>query len=464
LAGDALLALVLAGFGVAVTSRAGTWPATARIPDLPGYLLVAGAALPLAVRRLWPVATLALTTAAVTGYLLGGYPYGPIILALLVAVYTVAARLPARPATVAGAAVLGALLLHALVRAVGPVGTAAWTGLVPASAWVVVPFAVGRVVRVGRESRARTRAEEIERHGYEERLRVAREVHDIVGHGLAAIHLQAEIALHVLPKRPAQAETALAAISRTSKEALDELRATLAVVRDVAGALDRGLALGPDQQGGVGRGLALGPDQQGGVGRGLALGPDQQGGVGRGLALGPDQQGGDLRGLALGPDQQDGGFRGLALGPDQQGGGCPPPPGLGRLDELVARMSGTGVPVTVLVEGTARALPPGVDLAAYRIVQEALTNVLRHADSATATVRLAYAAAGLTVEVTDDGRGGTDSGAGRSAGGSGLAGMRERVRGLGGMFEAGPRVGGGFRVFARLPTPPASTANGAGVA
>jgi signal transduction histidine kinase len=436
LAGDALLALVLAGFGVAVTSRAGTWPATARIPDLPGYLLVAGAALPLAVRRLWPVATLALTTAAVTGYLLGGYPYGPIILALLVAVYTVAARLPARPATVAGAAVLGALLLHALVRAVGPVGTAAWTGLVPASAWVVVPFAVGRVVRVGRESRARTRAEEIERHGYEERLRVAREVHDIVGHGLAAIHLQAEIALHVLPKRPAQAETALAAISRTSKEALDELRATLAVVRDVAGALDRG----------------------------LALGPDQQGGVGRGLALGPDQQGGDLRGLALGPDQQDGGFRGLALGPDQQGGGCPPPPGLGRLDELVARMSGTGVPVTVLVEGTARALPPGVDLAAYRIVQEALTNVLRHADSATATVRLAYAAAGLTVEVTDDGRGGTDSGAGRSAGGSGLAGMRERVRGLGGMFEAGPRVGGGFRVFARLPTPPASTANGAGVA
>jgi signal transduction histidine kinase len=326
--------------------------------------LIVGAALPLAVRRVWPLVTLTLTSADITGYLVAGYPYGPIFFALLVAVYTVASRLPTRPATVACALALGGLLVHTVVQATGPAGLGAWVGLVPGSAWVVVPFAVGRTVRVGRDSAKRTRAEEVERHGYQERLRVAQEVHDVVGHGLAAIHLQAEIALHLLPKQPAQAETALAAISRTSKQALDELRATLAVVR-------------------------------------------------------------------------------------QGGAGAPgaPAPGLARLDDLVARMSGTGVPVTVTVDGPPRDLPPVVDLAAYRVVQEALTNVLRHADSATASVRLGYAPTELTVEVTDTGRGP----GGRTTGGSGIAGMRERVGALGGVFEAGPRVGGGFRVFARLP-------------
>jgi len=235
---------------------------------------------------------------------------------------------------------------------------------VPVAAWVIVPFSVGFTLRLRHETAARARAEMIRQSVDDERFRVAQEVHDIVGHGLAAIHLQAEIALHVLPKQPAQAETALAAISRTSKEALDELRATLDVVRQGDGAV---------------------------------------------------------------PD--------------------PPAPGLARLDDLVARMSGTGVPVTVTVEGPPRDLPPGVDLAAYRIVQEALTNVLRHAESATATVRLAYAPAEVTVEVTDTGRGPN----GAMAGGSGIAGMRERVGALGGVFEAGPRVGGGFRVYARLP-------------
>jgi signal transduction histidine kinase len=97
--------------------------------------------------------------------------------------------------------------------------------------WVVVPFAIGRAVRVGRVAAARSRAQAVQRHTYEERLRIAREVHDVVGHGLAAINMQAEIALHVLSKRPEQAETALVAISKTSKQALDELRLTLAVLR-----------------------------------------------------------------------------------------------------------------------------------------------------------------------------------------------------------------------------------------
>jgi signal transduction histidine kinase len=361
---DAAVTLVIAWVGVALSARAGAWQSSVRALDPLGYALILGAALPLAVRRVWPLVTLALTTAAISLYLVVGYPYGPIFLAMFIAVLNVALRLPARPATIACAVALVVLQLHIPILAAGRVGAGAWAGLVPGSAWVVVPFAIGRVVRLGREAAARTRAEEVERHGYEERLRVAQEVHDIVGHGLAAIHLQAEIALHVLAKQPAQAETALAAISRTSKEALDELRATLDVVRQRNGAV---------------------------------------------------------------PD--------------------PPGPGLARLDDLVARMSGTGVPVTVTVEGSPRELPPGVDLAAYRIVQEALTNVLRHAVSATAAVRLGYAPSEVTVEVTDTGRG-TPTG---SDGGSGIAGMRERVGALGGVFEAGPRVGGGFRVYARLP-------------
>ncbi|OLE24808.1 MAG: hypothetical protein AUG44_17950 [Actinobacteria bacterium 13_1_20CM_3_71_11] len=361
---DAAVTLVVAGVGVAASARAGVWQSSARVVDPLAYALILGAALPLAVRRVWPLVTLALTTAATSLYLIVGYPYGPIFLALFVAVLTVALRLPARLATIACALALVGLQLHIPVLAAGRVGAGAWAGLVPGSGWVVVPFAIGRAVRLGREAAARTRAEEVERHGYEERLRVAQEVHDIVGHGLAAIHLQAEIALHVLARQPAQAETALAAISSTSKEALDELRATLDVVRQRNGAV---------------------------------------------------------------PD--------------------PPGPGLARLDDLVARMSGTGVPVTVAVEGAPRELPSGVDLAAYRIVQEALTNVLRHAESPTATVRLGYTPAEVTVEVTDTGRGT----AGAMDGGSGIAGMRERVGALGGVFEAGPRVGGGFRVYARLP-------------
>jgi signal transduction histidine kinase len=227
-------------------------------------------------------------------------------------------------------------------------------------AWVIVPLALGLGVRVGRESVARERAEELRRHAYEERLRIAQEVHDVVGHGLAAINMQAEIALHVLPKRPEHAQTALQAISRTSKEALDELRATLTVLR----------------------------------------------------------RDGDVR------------------------------LGLARLDEIVARLEGAGVPVTVTVRGARRSLPDDVDLAGYRIVQEALTNVLRHAGAAPATVQVEYRPDTVTIEVIDTGGAPAEP----NTDGHGLAGMRERVAALGGQFEAGPRADRGFRVYACLPT------------
>jgi signal transduction histidine kinase len=370
LVGDGVLALVLAGFGLATSVGPWTWQGTAHHIDALGVALIVGAALPLAVRRAWPLATLLLTVNATSAYLILGYPYGLILLSLVVAVYTAAAHVPARRATLGGVVALTALLAHVLVLAFGPAGTRALTGLLPGSAWVVLPFAVGRVVRVGRDSSARARAEEIQRHSYEERLRVAQEVHDVVGHGLAAIHMQAEIALHVLPKRPEQAETALAAISRTSKVALDELRATLAVVRRE----------------------------------------------------------------------------------DDTTAPRTPGPGLARLDDLVTRMSGTGVAVTVTITGTRRDLPAAVDLAAYRIVQEALTNVLRHANTTTAAVLIRYEPQELIVEVTDNARGRSS---GSANGGLGIPGMAARVAALGGAFEAGPRAGSGFRVCARLPVPEA---------
>ncbi len=359
LAWDTVLALVVLVIGLFGTRGAANFQHRDPV-DWLAYLLVVIAALALVPRRIWPLATLAVTAAATSAYLILGYPYGPIQISLVIAVFTVAHRLPLRWSAVATGLATVALVAHGYVGDSG----ADPIGVLPFSAWTVVPFAVGVVVRVTVEANARSRAEQVREYAYEERLRVAQEVHDVVGHGLAAINMQAEIALHLFPKRPEQAGEALSAISRTSKEALDELRATLAVVRRS-----------------------------------------------------------DPSGVRA------------------------PTPGLARLKDLVDRMAGTGVPVAVEVTGTPRDLPAAVDLAAYRLVQESLTNVLRHAGAATATVRVCHEPDGLTVTVTDTGRGQTVP----KHDGHGLLGMRERVTALGGTFEAGPAPTGGFRVRGSFP-------------
>ncbi|MFC0530191.1 sensor histidine kinase [Phytohabitans kaempferiae] len=354
---DCLLAGVLLLIGVGGTGPAGE--GQGRTVTTFTYVLVVLVALSLVVRRWWPLVTLAVAATGTSTYLVLGYPYGPILLAFLVAVYTTARHLPLRPAAIASAAALVVLLAHTVVDG-NPLG------VVPGAAWVVVPFALGVTVRLSREAAARARDDLARQYADEERLRVAQEVHDVVGHGLSAINMQAEIALHLLTKRPEQAEAALTAISRTSREALDELRVTLALVRRTK------------------------------------------------------------------EDETRSATAGLA-----------------RLDDLVARMSETGVPVKVEITGERRDLPAAVDLAAYRVVQESLTNVLRHAGAATATVRLGYLPREVSVEVVDTGRGAVTE----PGGGHGLVGMRERVAALGGAFTAGPAEGGGFRVHARLPLP-----------
>jgi signal transduction histidine kinase len=317
--------------------------------------LAVTAAVSLVVRRRWPLVTLGVATVATSIYLVLGYPYGPIQFTVLVATYSVARHRPTRTAAIAAVAAFIVLAVDVVLR----IGLgASLIAIVPGSAWIVVPFALGVTMRFYGENRVRQR----NRRADDERLRVAREVHDIVGHGLSAIQMQADIALHVMPKQPEHAAAALAAISRTSREALDELRVTLALARDD-------------------------------------------------------------------PEARE------------------PLPGLARLDALAARTGDSGLPVRIHTIGSPRLLPGPVDLAAYRVVQESLTNALRHAGPAVATVHVGYHPDAVSVVVLDTGRGG------EVGPGHGIEGMRRRVAALGGTFQAGPAEGGGFRVSARIPAP-----------
>jgi signal transduction histidine kinase len=304
-------------------------------------------------------------------YLAAGYPVGPFFLAPAIAMYSLAARWPTGSSLAAFAMSFVALIAGHLPEYLDAgrgellpqiVDRAPW-----AAGWLGLPLAIGTLVRLGREGATHDREEEARRRVYEERLRVARDVHDIVGHGLAVINMQAGVALHVLGKRPDQAQVALEAIKTTSKDALDELRATLAVFRQ----------------------------------------------------------------------------------PDEAGAPRRPTAGLDQLKALTVEMEDAGLPVDLVVTGQQARLPGAVDLAAYRIVQESLTNVLRHAGPTTAEVRITYELDVLDLEITDGGHGSPRA---DGHGGHGIAGMQERAAAVGGTLEAGPRDGGGFRVHARLPS------------
>lgn len=229
-----------------------------------------------------------------------------------------------------------------------------------------------REVEQRAEEAERTRDETARRRAVEERLRIARELHDSLTHSISVIQVQAGVAVHLARKRGEDVPPALLAIQEAVADAARELRATLSVLRS------------------------------------------------------QDQYGSQDH---YGSEECDGS-------------------GLGQLDGLVARARSAGLPVTVTVTGAQQLLPPDVDQAAYRIVQEALTNVSRHAGPACARVHLHYAQDALTVQVSDDGKGGSALPAGP---GLGLIGMRERVSALGGRLQAGPGEGGGFQVRAELP-------------
>jgi signal transduction histidine kinase len=351
-------------------------------------LLVAAACLVLAWRRRWPVAVLAISIAAVTAYTLLGYVNGAALIAPVIALYAVATRLSALRAVAAGLVTVGVLMAASAAR--NPFGYISAGGyyLIPLMGVAVVFGGIAVVNRRAYAASIRDRAEQDARRRLdEERLRIARELHDVVAHTMATINVQAGVAVHVLPTRPEVAADALQAIKTASKEGLRELRAILDVLRQA--------------------------------------------------------------------DDAD---------PVQ------PAPGLAQLDALIDGARRAGLQTTLTVTGEPFPLPAAVDLAAYRIVQESLTNVIRHAGPATAAVVLSYRPDELGIDVTDTGRGPADSppstasatstpsasavsAASTAIGttGHGLAGMRERAATVGGTVLTGPGPGGGYHVTARLP-------------
>ncbi|MEV4505918.1 sensor histidine kinase [Streptomyces klenkii] len=378
LAADTLLALFAYGV-VVIGSYAGRGHASPA-PG-PGFLLLSALACgALVARRSFPRTVLGVTSALTLAEIVvhrGGQPRTQIAMAVVVALYTIASRTERPAAWRFGLATVAVLTCAVMLFGVPPWYSPENLGLFT---WTALAGALGDAVRSRRayvaaiEERAvraeRTREEEARRRVAEERLRIARELHDVVAHHIALVNVQAGVASHIMDSRPDQAKQALAHVREASRSALSELRATVGLLR----------------------------------------------------------QYGD-------PEAP-----------------TEPAPGLGVLGRLVDGFARAGLKVSV-TGAPGAALPAAVDLAAYRVVQEALTNVHKHAGAgARAEVTLDRDADALTVTVLDDGAG-CPPPAGAPAGGHGLLGMRERVTALGGTCEAAPREDGptGFRVHATLP-------------
>jgi signal transduction histidine kinase len=325
----------------------------------------------------------------------------------------------------------------------------------------------------------RTREEAALRRAGEERLRIARELHDSLTHSISIIKVQAGVAVHLARKRGEDVPAALLAIQEASGDAMRELRATLEVLRNpetdpesdaVPSDAEADVESAPKAGAGVGAESGSGPGSADGSSPGSADGTGSGSGDSTGSESGdgsaPGSGGGSAPGSGGGsePGSRSVGRSGTRSGPSNgsgngadssrgegsggRAGGGSQDSRLDRLDELVRRARSTGLPATVTISGVRQALPAEVDRAAYRIVQEALTNVSRHAGGAAAAVRIEYGGAELVVQVDDDGLASADA---PPVPGVGLVGMRERVTALGGRLRAEPRPEGGFTVRAELP-------------
>ncbi|WP_432055278.1 sensor histidine kinase [Streptomyces sp. bgisy022] len=373
LAAGVLVCMVVGSFVDPHGPEGVTW--NLRTPGPLGLALMALGAVALAFRRRAPRTVLAVTGAASVLDSLTGDPRAPVAMCAVIALYTVASTTD-RPTTWR----LGLLTMTVLTgtaMAAGPLpwyaqenlAIFAWTGI-GASAGDAVRSrrAVVRAIRERAERAERTREEEARRRVAEERLRIARDLHDVVAHHIALVNVQAGVASHVMDRRPDQAKEALAHVREASRSALEELRATVGLLR----------------------------------------------------------QSGD-------PEAP-----------------TEPAPGLDRLDELAGTFRSAGLRVEVARDIGDTTLPATVDSAAYRIVQEALTNVQKHAGSgARAEISIVRVGRNIEITVLDDGT--DEEPAPAPGGGHGLLGMRERVTALRGTLTTGPRYGGGFRVHAILP-------------
>ncbi len=339
-------------------------------PDAGLYVLAAIGIFPLALRRRFPVAVLAVVTAVTTIVAVSQDSWWPF--AAFIALYSVGAHCARKAAFLAGGA-------SVLVLAAGAASDVNWTPL----GWNDVALLAGRLaplgaawilgdnIRTRREYLAAVegRAAQLEREqeanarraAAEEQSRIAREVHDVVAHNLSVIVVQATAADAVFTSDPNDARRAVKAIGRTARQALDELRRVLGSIEI---------------------------------------------------------------------DEPE----------------FAPQPRLAGLGGLIDQVRAAGLEVRLDVDGDRRELPAALELSAYRIVQEALTNTLRHAGAQHAAVTVRFEPGALQIEIVDDGRASENGGGGR-----GLIGMRERAAAFGGHVEAGPDPAGGFRVAARLP-------------
>ncbi|MCK2218348.1 sensor histidine kinase [Actinomadura sp. ATCC 31491] len=382
---DLLFAVVVTGVALAFATafdHAASDPGYAhRHLDALGLALTVAGNLVLAGWRRAPLAVLLITCAAEVVFHAAGYDarlnsWGP-----LLALYMLACLRP--PAvSVPCALLVAACWWHAAFLAPGDF---TWPNVIQVSVMTAGAWTIGNGTRIllARNQRLaelterlrRSQEDRARRAVTEERVRIARELHDVVAHHMSVIVIQAGLARYVFSSDPATARGALATIADTGSEAMGEMRRLLAVLR-----------------------------------------------------IDTNGHGDD--------DSYD------------------PAPTLERLGQLVERVRSAGVPVEVTVTGSVRPLPPGIDLCAYRILQECLTNVLKHAAPATAKVHLHYGA-DLELRVTDDGPG---PGAPKENGGHGLPGMRERVKLYKGVITAGPGPSGGFEVVVSLPLTSPGTA------
>jgi len=371
----ALDAAAAAGYTALALTFALHRPVAAGAAQWTAWVLVPAVGLPLALRRLWPVPVFSLVLAmSLVAWVRGLLP-DP-FLAAAFALYTVAAtqlRPPREPAlAIAGAGAV--VLFGSLVFGLPAGGLQAEGVLLTGAGALAGAWMVGRAVRAQRAYVARSAAHLAERAVTAERLRIARELHDVLAHSMSLIAVKASVARHVLELRPEEAGPALGVIETASRGALAEMRALLGVLRADAGE-------------------------------------------------------------------------------EEPSAGLAPAPGAAALPALRQRVAETGLRVEMALRGV-QGLPAGLDLTVYRIVQEALTNVLRHAAATECRVTAVAAGGAIDIRVTDDGRGGAHP-APTGGTGHGLVGMRERVAMYGGTFTAGPRAGGGFEVCARLPHAPA---------
>ncbi len=345
------------------------WVSSCKAPhhlDALAFVLLAVGPVALLVRRGLPRGVMLFVLAVTLAYVALGYPQGPNYAAAIVALIS---------AVIAGyrdeglvALVAGWALFLSLPWALGRTGAPSVLAALALVAWLIVLFAAAEALRVRREraaERRQAREQETRRRADEERLRIARELHDVLAHNISLINVQSGVALHLMDERPEQARTALSAINEASADALREVRSVLGVLRG-----------------------------------------------------------------------------------DGERAPRAPTAGLEQLSELVSRAAAGGLEISLDVSGERRPLPQSVELAGFRIVQEALTNVVRHAGAASVSVRVIYGRDELSLQIDDDGTGAVVA---NDDGGSGITGMRERALALHGELEAASMPSGGFRVRARLP-------------